>query len=58
VERRLALGSALAIIALLTFFLLASIVSNGVTGLAVVTAGILAIIGFGVLGALMNPPHE
>ena len=57
-ERRLALGSALAIIALLTFFLLASIASNGITGLAIVTAAILAIIGFGVLGALLQPPHE
>jgi lipopolysaccharide export LptBFGC system permease protein LptF len=58
VARNLVLVGALALIALLAFFLFASIASNGVTGLAVVTAGILAVLGFGVIGALTQRTDE
>lgn len=42
----------LVLIAGLAFSTIADLVKNGVTGLAVVTIVILAVIGFGVVGAL------
>jgi hypothetical protein len=58
VARNLVLAGSLALIAVMAFFLFASIASNGITGLAVVTAGILAVLGFGVIGALTHKPDD
>jgi hypothetical protein len=58
VGRNVALGGAVVLIGLLVFFLLRGIVTDGLSGLALVTLVILAVIGFGVLGALTNPPDE
>ena len=57
-RRNLALGGALVLIGLLAFFLFWGIATNGLSGLAVVTLVLLAVIGFGVFGALTNPPDE
>ena len=56
--RNLALGGALVVIGLLAFFLFWGIANDGLSGLALVTLVLLAIIGFGVIGALTNPPDE
>jgi hypothetical protein len=56
--RRLALGAALTLIAVLTFLTVALMVQDGVNARTVVSLLILALIGFGVLGALTQPPDE
>jgi uncharacterized membrane protein len=58
VRRNLALGGALVIVGLLAFFLFWGIANEGLSGLALVTLVLLAVIGFGVIGALTNPPDE
>jgi hypothetical protein len=56
--RRLALGSALALIAVLTFLTIKLMLQDGVNARTVVSLLILALIGFGVVGALTQPPDE
>jgi uncharacterized membrane protein len=58
VRRNLALGGALVLIGLLAFFLFWGIATDGLSGLALVTLVLLAVIGFGVVGALTHPPDE
>ena len=56
--RRLALSAALTLIAVLTFLTVAAMVQDGVDVLTVVSIVILALFGFGVVGALTQPPDE
>jgi hypothetical protein len=56
--RTLALGATLALIALLTFLTVSSMVQDGPTALTVISVVILALFGFGVVGALTQPPDE
>jgi hypothetical protein len=56
--RRFALGAALSLLAVLTFLTVALIVQDGIDARTVVSLIILALIGFGVLGALNQPPDE
>lgn len=56
--RNLALGGALAVVALLTFLTVSVIVQEGVDVLTIVSLLILLVIGVGVFGALSNPPDE
>jgi hypothetical protein len=56
--RRLALTAALTLIAVLTFLTVALAVQDGVNARTVVSLLILALIGFGVVGALTQPPDE
>ena len=51
-QRLLARGAALAVIALLAFLTLGEALENGVDVLVVVSFIVLAIVGIGVLGAL------
>jgi hypothetical protein len=56
--RSLALGATLVLIALLTFLTVSSMVQDGPTALTVISVVILALFGFGVVGALTQPPDE
>jgi hypothetical protein len=56
--RRLALTAALTLIAVLTFLTVALMVQDGVNARTVLSLLVLALIGFGVLGALTQPPDE
>ena len=56
--RRLALGSALALIVVLTVLTVRLVVIDGINARTVVSLLILALIGFGVVGALTQPPDE
>ena len=56
--RTLVLGAALAMIGLLAFLTISVAVEEGVDVLVLVSLGILALLGFGVLGALTNPPND
>jgi hypothetical protein len=56
--RRLALTAALTLIAVLTFLTVVLMVQDGVNARTVVSLLILALIGFGVVGALTQPPDE
>ena len=56
--RTLALLGSLAIICLLAFLTVSVAVKDGVTPLVVVSIIILALLGFGVLGALTSPPPD
>ena len=56
--RNLALGGALAVVALLTFLTVSVIVQDGIDVLTVVSLLILLVIGVGVFGALNQPPDE
>jgi hypothetical protein len=56
--RRLALGATLLLIGLLTFLTVSSMVQDGPTALTVISVVILALFGFGVVGALTQPPDE
>jgi hypothetical protein len=56
--RRLALTAALTLIAVLTFLTVVLAVQDGVNARTVVSLLILALIGFGVVGALTQPPDE
>jgi hypothetical protein len=56
--RRLALSAALTLIAVLTFLTVVLMVQDGVNARTVVSLLILALIGFGVVGALTQPPDE
>ena len=56
--RTLALLGSLAIICLLAYLTVSVAVKDGVTPLVVVSGIILALLGFGVLGALTSPPPD
>jgi hypothetical protein len=56
--RTFALLGSLAIISLLAFLTISVAIDDGVTPLVVVSAIILALLGFGVLGALTSPPPD
>jgi len=56
--RNLALAAALALIGLLAFLTVAAMVQDGPDVLTVVSLLILALFGFGVVGALTQPPDE
>ncbi len=56
--RTLALWAVCGLIALLTFLTVAALVQNGPDVLTVISLLILALFGFGVVGALTQPPDE
>jgi hypothetical protein len=56
--RNLALGGALALVALLTFLTVSVIVQDGIDVLTIVSLVILLVIGVGVFGALSNQPDD
>jgi len=56
--RTLVLGGSLAIICLLAFLTISVAVDDGIDVLVVVSVIILALLGFGVLGALTSPPPD
>jgi len=56
VTRTLVLLASLALIGLLTFLTLSVMFREGVTFLVVISLGLLAVLGFGVIGALGSPP--
>jgi hypothetical protein len=56
--RNLALGAVLAFIAALTALTVAAMVQDGPDVLTVISIVILAMFGFGVVGALTQPPDE
>jgi hypothetical protein len=56
--RNLALGAVLAFIAVLTALTVAAMVQDGPDVLTVISIVILAMFGFGVVGALTQPPDE
>ena len=56
--RNVALVAALALIGMLAFLTLSVAVEHGVDVLVVLSLIILALLGFGVLGALTTPPDE
>jgi hypothetical protein len=56
--RTLVLGFSLAIICLLAFLTISVAIEEGVDILVVVSVIILALLGFGVLGALTSPPRD
>jgi hypothetical protein len=53
-----ALAAALALIGLLAYLTLSVAVEHGVDVLVVLSLIVLALLGFGVLGALTTPPDE
>ena len=57
-NRNLVLGASLALICLLGFLTLTVLLSHGLDILVIVSLLILALLGFGVLGALTSPPPE
>jgi len=57
-QRDVALGAALVFIAFLSFFSIRAIVRGENAGLAVVSLVVLALVAFGVLGAITSPPDE
>ena len=56
--RNAALVAALALIGLLAFLTLSVAIEYGVDVLVVISLIVLAMLGFGVLGALTTPPDE
>jgi hypothetical protein len=56
--RNLALVAALVMIGLLAFLTLSVAIEHGVDVLVVLSLLILAMLGFGVLGALTTPPDD
>jgi hypothetical protein len=56
--RTAVLGAVLALIGLLAFLTLSVMIREGVDVLVVTSLVILALFGFGVLGALTNPPER
>jgi hypothetical protein len=56
--RTLVLGGSLAIICLLAFLTISVAVEHGIDILVVVSIVVLALLGFGVLGALTSPPPD
>jgi hypothetical protein len=56
--RNAVLVASLALIGLLLFLTLSVMFRDGVTFLVVVSLGLLAVLGFGVIGALASPPPD
>jgi hypothetical protein len=56
--RAFVLAASLAIICLLAFLTISVAVREGIDVLVVVSVIILALLGFGVLGALTSPPSD
>ena len=56
--RNVALVAALALIGLLAFLTLSVAIEHGVDVLVVLSLLVLAMLGFGVLGALTTPPDD
>ncbi len=56
--RTVALLASLALIGLLAYLTVSVMVSDGFTPLVAVSLLILALFGFGVIGALTNPPDR
>jgi hypothetical protein len=56
--RTAALGATLFLIALLTLLTLDVMIKDGIDILVLLSLLILAMFGFGILGALRNPPNE
>ena len=56
--RNAVLAAALAMIGLLAYLTVSVAVEHGVDVLVVVSLVVLALLGFGVLGALTTPPDE
>ena len=56
--RTLVLLASLVMICLLAFLTVSVAIDDGVTPLVVVSGIILALLGFGVLGALTSPPPD
>ena len=56
--RTAALLASLALIGLLAFLTISVMISDGFTPLVAVSLLILALLGFGVVGALTTPPKE
>jgi hypothetical protein len=56
--REVALFAALAMIGLFTFLTLSVAVRDGVDILTVISVIVLAMFGFGIVGALRNPPDR
>jgi hypothetical protein len=56
--RTFVLAASLAIICLLAFLTISVAVREGIDVLVVVSVIILALLGFGVLGALTSPPSD
>ena len=56
--RTLALGGSLVLICLLAFLTLSVAVKHGVDILVIVSLLILAVLGFGIIGALTTPPDR
>ena len=56
--RNFVLGASLALIALLAFLTVRVALESGIDILVVVSFVVLALLGFGVLGALTAPPDE
>ena len=57
-QRTLALVGSLAIICLLGFLTISVAIEHGVDVLVLVSLLILALLGFGVIGALTTPPDK
>ena len=57
-NRNFVLGASLVLICLLAFLTVTVLVSQGLDILVIVSLLILALLGFGVLGALTSPPPE
>jgi hypothetical protein len=56
--RTLVLIACLALIGFLAFMTVTVAVEDGIDGRVVVSAIVLALLGFGVLGALTTPPRD
>ena len=56
--RNAALAAALALIGLLAFLTVSVAVEQGIDVLVVLSLIVLALLGFGVLGALTTPPDD
>jgi hypothetical protein len=56
--RSLALGGSLLLICLLGFLTISVAVKHGIDILVIVSLLILALLGFGVIGALTTPPEK
>ena len=56
--RNAVLVASLGLIGLLLFLTLSVMFRDGVTFLVVVSLGLLAVLGFGVIGALASPPPD
>ena len=56
--RAAALGSALLFIAILVALTIVAMIAGGVNVLTLVTLVVLALLGVGIVGALLSPPPE